>query len=55
MDDIPSGDAGSQKIKLTYEINLNGVLKVTAISKSNTGNVKELIVKKVDEAPDEST
>ena len=39
MDDIPEGLAGTQKIKLTYKIDLNGILKVTAISKSDTGNV----------------
>ena len=44
LDGIPRGPAGSQKIVLTYAIDVNGILKVTAQSLSSSKIAKELSV-----------
>ena len=44
LEGIPEGPAGSQKIKLTYAIDINGVLKVTAKSESRSNIVQELSI-----------
>ena len=44
LEGIPEGPAGSQKIHLTYAIDINGVLKVTAKSESRSNIVQELSI-----------